>query len=187
LKQLAKQIKAAGIREITGDVLIDDRLFAPARGTGSGPEMLSPIIVNDNVVDVVVTPADEPGKPASVRIRPETSFVQMDAQVSTVAEGKETRVDILTVGARRFAVRGQIPVKRRPLVRIFPVDDRAAYARTLLIEVLRREGVTVRVSPLGSAGAALPDRDRSPKLKRVAVFESPPLSEAIKVTLKISH
>ncbi|HMC67163.1 MAG TPA: D-alanyl-D-alanine carboxypeptidase/D-alanyl-D-alanine-endopeptidase [Gemmataceae bacterium] len=187
LKELARQIKAAGIREITGDVLIDDRLFAPARGTGSGPEVLSPIIVNDNVVDVVVTPAAEAGKPASVRIRPDTNFVQMDAQVTTVAESKETRVDILTVGPRRFAIRGQIPVKRRPVVRIFPVDDPAAYARTLFIEVLRGEEVAVRVSPLGAALASLPDRDGYPKLKRVAVFESPPLSEAIKVTLKVSH
>ena len=38
LDHLAREVEAAGIREITGDVIVDDRLFAPAFATGSGPE-----------------------------------------------------------------------------------------------------------------------------------------------------
>src|SRR5437660_12159 len=34
LKALARQVKEAGIREVSGDVLIDDRLFERARGSG---------------------------------------------------------------------------------------------------------------------------------------------------------
>src|SRR5581483_12084669 len=34
VEALAKQVKAAGIDRIDGDVLIDDRLFARTRGTG---------------------------------------------------------------------------------------------------------------------------------------------------------
>ena len=67
LKALAKQIKTAGIRQVDGDVLIDDRLFAPARGSGSGPDVLSPIVVNDNVVDVVVTPGAKVGDSATAQ------------------------------------------------------------------------------------------------------------------------
>ena len=40
---LAKQVKAAGITQIDGEVLIDDRLFARTRGSGSGPDAVSPI------------------------------------------------------------------------------------------------------------------------------------------------
>src|SRR5205823_13488091 len=73
-----------------------------------------------------------------------------------------------------------------PLVRILPVEDPAGFARALFIEALRREGVEVQASPLQPPRADLPEKgDR--RLERVAEFESPPLSEAIKVTLKVSH
>jgi D-alanyl-D-alanine carboxypeptidase/D-alanyl-D-alanine-endopeptidase (penicillin-binding protein 4) len=187
LKSLARQIAEAGIHHVQGDVLIDDRLFTRSRGSGSGPSLLSPIVVNDNVVDVVVTPADEPGQPASVRMRPETAFVQMDAQVDTVGEGASLRVDIRSAGPHSFVVRGRIPVKAKPLVRIYSVEDPAQYARALFIETLRGHGVGVSASPLQPPVAELPEKDRYDKLDRVAVFTSPPFSEVVKVTLKVSH
>ena len=52
LNDLAKQVAAAGIRRVRGDVLVDDRLFDKAEGTGSGPITLTPIMINDNVIDI---------------------------------------------------------------------------------------------------------------------------------------
>ena len=42
LEHIAREVKAAGISEITGDVIVDDRLFAPAPSTGSGPRHREP-------------------------------------------------------------------------------------------------------------------------------------------------
>jgi D-alanyl-D-alanine carboxypeptidase/D-alanyl-D-alanine-endopeptidase (penicillin-binding protein 4) len=187
LKSLAGQIAAAGIRHIDGDVLIDDRLFAKSRGSGSGPGLLTPIVVNDNVVDIIVTPASGAGQPASVQMRPETAFVQMDAQVDTVAEGKPVRVDVRAAGAHSFTVRGQIPAKTKPLVRIYAVDDPALFARALFMESLRREGVEVTANPLLPPAAELPEKESYARLNRAAAFTSPPFSEVVKVTLKVSH
>jgi D-alanyl-D-alanine carboxypeptidase/D-alanyl-D-alanine-endopeptidase (penicillin-binding protein 4) len=187
LKDLAKQVAAAGVRRIDGDVLIDDRLFAHAHGSGSGPDTLTPIMVNDNVVDVTITPAEKAGEPAAVRMRPEADFLQMDAQVATAGEGKPARLTLEAVGPQRFVVRGQVPVKDKPHVLIYPVDDPAAFARGLFIEALRRAGVEVSASPLRQPDAELPDREAAKNLPRVALFTSPPFSEAIKVTLKVSH
>jgi D-alanyl-D-alanine carboxypeptidase/D-alanyl-D-alanine-endopeptidase (penicillin-binding protein 4) len=187
LRDLARQVAAAGIRRVDGDVLIDDRLFDKNRGSGSGPDVLSPILVNDNLVDLVVTPATAAGKPAAVQMRPETGFLLMDAQVTTVAEGKRTAVDVHAAGKNGFQVRGTIAAKSRPLVRIYPVPDPAAFARALFIELLRQAGVTIAASPLQPARAHLPERDGYARLPRVALFTSPPFSEVIKVTLKVSH
>lgn len=187
LEALARQVREAGIQTVEGEVLVDDRLFARALGTGSGPGLLTPILVNDNVVDVLVTPAAKAGQPALVKSRPETGYVQIDAQVATVAEGMPIRLDLEAVGPQRFVVRGSIPVGSKPYVRVWPVDEPAGFARALFIEALRRAGVTVTASPLLAPRAELPERDRYAKLPRVAVFTSPPLSEAIKVTLKVSH
>ncbi|HEX5269512.1 MAG TPA: D-alanyl-D-alanine carboxypeptidase/D-alanyl-D-alanine-endopeptidase [Gemmataceae bacterium] len=187
LTALARQVKEAGVKRIDGDVLIDDRLFAKARGSGSGPDLLTPIAVNDNVIDVLITPADRAGDPAVVKMRPQTSLIQMDAQVATGAEKGKPRLEIEAVGPNRFTVRGQVPVKSQPLVRIYPVDDPSAFARALFIEALRREGLTVSASPLAPPEGELPERDGYDKLTRVAVYVSPPFSEFIKVTLKVSH
>ena len=53
-----------------------------------------------------------------VRMRPETHFVRMDAQVETVA-ASITRIEIKALGGERFAVRGQIGVSAKPQVRIY--------------------------------------------------------------------
>ena len=187
LTALAKQVKEAGIKRIDGEVLIDDRLFAKARGSGSGPDLLTPIVVNDNVIDVLITPADKAGDPAVVKMRPQTALIQMDAQVSTGPEKGQPRITIEAAGPNRFTVRGQVPAKSQPLVRIYPVDDPAAFARALFIEALRREGIDVSASPLAPPEAELPEKDGYGKLTRVAVYVSPPFGEFIKVTLKVSH
>lgn len=187
LKALARQVRLAGIERVDGEVLIDDRLFVKNRGSGSGPDLLTPIMVNDNVIDVVTTPADKVGAPAQVRMRPETGFVQMDAQVATVEENEPTYVEVQAVGPQRFAVRGRIALKAKSLVRIYAVDDPTGFARALLIECLRREGVTVVTSPLQAPRAELPERKAYDQLPRVAQFQSPPFGEVIKVTLKVSH
>ena len=187
LKDLAKQVKASGVLEVTGDVLIDDRLFPRSRGSGSGPSIVTPIMVNDNVIDVVVTPAAKAGDRATIETRPLTSFVQIDVLVDTVEKGEKLNVTARRVGQDRFVVRGQIPVGSKPVIRICPVDDPAAFARALFIEALRAEGVKVHASALEAPTADLPEKETYAKLTRAAVFRSPPLSEALKVTLKVSH
>jgi len=187
LKALARQVRQAGIRTVTGDVLIDDRLFPAALGTGSGPGLLTPMIVNDNVVDLIVTPGASPGQPASVKCRPETSLVQMDAQVETTGKGTSPFIEVRSAGPQRFSVRGRIATDSKPLVRIWPVDEPPLFARALFIECLRAEGIDVRASALRRPTVELPQRDGIANLPRVAQFTSPPLSEAVKVCLKVSH
>src|SRR5205085_3836603 len=87
LNELARQVAQAGIKRIQGDVLIDDRLFDKESGTGSGPRRLTPILVNDNLIDFTITPT-EPGKPAIITWRPQTALVQVDAKLETVARGE---------------------------------------------------------------------------------------------------
>jgi D-alanyl-D-alanine carboxypeptidase/D-alanyl-D-alanine-endopeptidase (penicillin-binding protein 4) len=183
LKELAKQIKQAGIKQIDGDVLIDDRLFEHSRGSGSGPDQLTPIMVNDNLVDVIVSPATKAGEPATAKMLPQTDFVQL------VAEGKQPRIVTERVGPQRYTVRGLIAVNAKPVVRICVIDDPTGFARALFIETLRKEGIVVKASILRAPKAELPEFDSYAKnvFPQVALYKSPPLSEALKVTLKVSH
>jgi len=187
LRALARQVRQNGIRKVDGDVLLDDRLFAPTLGSGSGPKFITPIIVNDNLIDVIVTPAKAVGERAGVQFRPENGFIDIDVQVETVAAEGKPNISVELVGLGRYVVRGVIPLGSKPLVRICPMTDPEAFARGLFIETLRREGVAVKASALSRPTATLPDNDAYAGMTVVARHESPPMSELLKVVLKVSH
>jgi D-alanyl-D-alanine carboxypeptidase/D-alanyl-D-alanine-endopeptidase (penicillin-binding protein 4) len=185
LEGLARQIRKAGVRKVTGDVLIDARLFAASPSSGSGPRTVSPILINDTVVDVIVRPGAKAGDRATFALRPQTAFLRIDVQVQTVEKGKNLSITVERLDDNSFRVRGTIPAGAGPAVRICPVGDPVLFARALFIEALRREGVAVEASLFRNPTAALPEP--SEKLQRLAVHKSLPLSEAVKVILKVSH
>jgi D-alanyl-D-alanine carboxypeptidase/D-alanyl-D-alanine-endopeptidase (penicillin-binding protein 4) len=188
LDRLARLVAEAGVKTVSGDVLVDDRLFEPAESTGSGPTRLSPVVVNDNVIDVVATPGARAGEVAAVRLVPETAYVTADVWVETTEEGRPPSVVVSPAGPRRFMVRGHVPVGHRPVVKIYEVDDPASFARTVWIEALRRRGVRIGAASVADNPASrLPARDEVAKLPKVAELTSPPFRENIKVILKVSH
>jgi len=187
LRELARQVKAAGIHAVEGDVVIDDRLWVKNQGSGSGPRLLTPIVVNDNLVDVLITPAAETGKPATVAVRPMTTTMRIDAQVETVAPGRPAELNVRHAGPFDHIVRGKIAKGAKPQLRVFEVEDPAAFARIHFMEMLHQQGVRVSASALEAASAELPAQEAYGKLTQVAAFTSLPLGELIKVTLKVSH
>lgn len=187
LNELARQVAASGIKRVRGDVVIDDRLFEKAEGTGSGPSVLTPVVINDNVIDLVIEPT-ELGRPAKVTWRPQSAAIRVDAKVETVEEGASFAASIRDLGAGRFTVSGKIPAGHKPVVRVAELGDAASHARRLLIESLARHGVSVDASGLSeNPFASLPSRDEVARLPQVAVFTSPPLSESARLILKVSH
>lgn len=184
LKELAKQLGQRGIKEIRGDVLIDDRLFARARSTGSGPEVLTPIVVNDNVIDVLVTPTAE-GEAAKVQIRPATSAIQVTPNIKTIT-GDGALVIIRETKPGEYRITGSIGVNAPPAVRIIDVTDPTMFARTLFIETLRAAQIKVSADDRKSP-QALPDQTKYKPLIPVATYVSEPLADVLVVTLKVSH
>ncbi len=187
LNQLAQQIAKAGIRRVNGQIVIDARLFDAASGTGSGPAQLTPIVVNDNLIDITITPT-KPGQSAKIDWRPRSASIAIDAQVETMAAGGETKIDCRAVGEDRLVVRGRIAADRPHFVYVQEVGDPARWARSLFIEALERAGVVVSASayepnPVGM----LPKPGDTTGLTRVAVLKSPPFSENARLILKVSH
>ncbi|MFN0051336.1 MAG: D-alanyl-D-alanine carboxypeptidase/D-alanyl-D-alanine-endopeptidase [Planctomycetales bacterium] len=188
LEELAHQVAAAGIKRLAGDVLIDDRLFDQETGTGSGPRRVTPIVVNDNLIDLTITPT-EPGSSARVDWRPQSALIQVDAQVTTVASGEPLVTTLQGNDLHGIVLRGKIPAGHKPLLRVFEVPDPAAFARGLFIEALRRAGVETVASPLSPhpPTTALPVRGDYSQVKQVALLKSPPFAEQARLILKVSH
>jgi len=187
INDLARQIAAMGLKRVRGDVLIDDRLFDPSEGSGSGPSRVTPILVNDNVLDFTFEPT-EPGQPAKVSWRPKTALFQVEATVETVAENVPLETWIKPQGDGKLLVTGKIPANKTRLVRIYEVPEPAAFARALLIEALRNAGVEILADlrPKQSE-AVLPKPDGYATLPKVAELVSPPFAENVKLILKVSH
>lgn len=182
LEDLARQLKNAGVREIRGDVAIDDRLFDSARSSGSGPDRVTPISINDNVLDFLITAGP---RGAEVAVRPANSLLQVDNRV--VVEGKSPNVSVVQEGPWSVSLRGNVPAGEKTYVRILPINEPAVLARSLLIQCLEREGVRLSVSSLNTRLPALPDLATGTEQRTVAEHVSLPLHEVTKVTLKVSH
>jgi PBP4 family serine-type D-alanyl-D-alanine carboxypeptidase len=205
LDRLAQQVAAAGITRISGDVIIDDRLFKPFRVPNQNL-LITPIIINDNRIDITVLPT-KPGERAKIEWRPHTAAFTVTEDVMTVAAGQQTDVELTQFGAHGGLVSGQIAVDYSPpfagvktFVRTFIVDNPddidspaslqapTEFARTTFIEALRRAGVTVNAPLLGpNAAGKLPPPDGYPADTEVAALVSTPFAQYSKLILKVSH
>lgn len=199
LNDLARQVAASGIRSAK-DVAVDDRLFDTFR-VPNGNLLITPVLVNENMVDVSLTPAAA-GSPANMEWRPQTQAFQVENLVGTVPAGQP--VDITLSGAGRIeclgqagckgTISGKLPVDFKPpfgnaktFVATFRVEDPNVFARTAFIEALSRAGVTVSAPAVGPNPITLLSADKTyPADARVARFDSPPYSETAKLILKNS-
>jgi serine-type D-Ala-D-Ala carboxypeptidase/endopeptidase (penicillin-binding protein 4) len=183
LDDLARQVAAAGIRHVQGNVIIDARLFPAMEKDGY---ILTPIWINDNLIDITVTPGVA-GAAAAVVWRPETAAYRVQADVQTVPAGQALNLTVTSPSPGVIAVAGQLPADQAHAVQTYQVEDPPAFARTLLIEALGRAGVTVAATTTGpNPDGKLPPPGSYATTDRVALLTSPPFSENIKLIFKVS-
>ncbi|MFB2598492.1 D-alanyl-D-alanine carboxypeptidase/D-alanyl-D-alanine-endopeptidase [Herbiconiux sp. P17] len=187
LDELAAQVKASGITAVNGDVVVDDRLF-----TGTlDDKPITPIIINQNLLDILITPGAAAGDPATVALTPAVAPWTMDNQVQTVAPGEEAEVDDPTVdpaNPNTIVLTGTIEAGVDPQLKVYEFDDPATFARTAFIEALGRAGVTVSADPVTTNPAAsLASFADVQALPAVAELESLSLSEEVTYVMKISY
>jgi D-alanyl-D-alanine carboxypeptidase/D-alanyl-D-alanine-endopeptidase (penicillin-binding protein 4) len=70
IKEFAKDIAAKGIHKIEGRVLVDASLFPDGGREGGTNVVISSIVVNDNVIDLVATPGAKIGDNVSLAVSP---------------------------------------------------------------------------------------------------------------------
>jgi D-alanyl-D-alanine carboxypeptidase/D-alanyl-D-alanine-endopeptidase (penicillin-binding protein 4) len=192
IRELAKQVAAKGIRRVTGRVLVDATLFPegePELGTGV---VISPIVVNDNVIDVVVGPGGAEGSPVQVRIAPQTAYVTILNRATTGKAGSAASLKyrnqrLNADGSRIVALTGSLPLGAKPRLAPYPVPEPSRFATTVMVEALREQGIASTLVPPGDsiAYAALAANYTPDKV--VGEHVSPPFKEDVKVTLKVSQ
>lgn len=182
--RLARQVRASGVRRVSGDVIVDDRLFQ----TSSMEDLpVTPIVVNNNLIDLTTTPA-KPGRLASVVMRPQVRPWKVTNKVRTVAAGEPTRIAVSSPSHGRIVLDGQIAAGSDPALNVFGFRDPARYARTAFIKALRLAGVRVDANPVRADPVRrLPSKRRVTALPTVARLRSLPLAQEATYVLKVSY
>jgi D-alanyl-D-alanine carboxypeptidase/D-alanyl-D-alanine-endopeptidase (penicillin-binding protein 4) len=185
LDELAASVKAAGITRVNGDVVVDDRLFTPRKYPDG---LISPIWVNENLIDIEVTPGAAAGQATTIDWRPRTASYTVETQATTVDANGTTALEVTEPTPGHLVVSGNIAAGNPPRLVIKEVADPAAFARTAFIEVLQRAGVTVTATPTGPNPAALlPAKDSYPAADKLGEHVSANLAAYIKLIMKVSY
>jgi D-alanyl-D-alanine carboxypeptidase/D-alanyl-D-alanine-endopeptidase (penicillin-binding protein 4) len=184
LNELAQQVRRSGIRRVSGDVIIDDRLWETFE---LGGEPITPIVINQNLIDFTTKPR-RPGQTASVRMSPKVSPWKVTSEVKTVAVGKPSQIQVSSPSYGKVVLSGTIAADADPAINVYAFADPARYARTAFIEALERAGVTVAANPTASnPEKQLPRTSTVTDLRTVARLRSLPLKEEAKYVLKVSY
>ncbi len=173
---LAKSVAAAGIRNVTGDVIYDASAFDDQKipdgwkttylGAAYAAKV-SALSINENVMWVAVAPGDGGAK---VTLEPATTSIPIRSKVRQVG-GSGGHIVAHRASDGAMEVSGTIGSNSRTLRYSLVMDDPAQYTGGALHSALLANGVTVA----GQLRAA-----KAPATAiTVASFHSPPLSEIV--------
>jgi len=192
IKQLAKDVAAKGIHKIEGRALIDTTLFPDGPREGGTNVVMSSIMVNDNVIDLIGSPGAKIGDPVDLKSSPQTSYIKFVNHLLTSPAGTRPMFespDFATNpdGSVSVTLSGSLPVGIAPQPATIAVPSPTKFAETVFREALSAAGIQVKNSPAPSVTDFSPYARFYTAENQVAEHVSPPLSEEIKVTLKVSQ
>lgn len=192
IRKLAERVAGAGIRRVGGRVLVDAALFPGGDREQGSWVVISPIMVNDNVVDVTVRPGPAEGEAVRLDASPATAYVDFVVEATTGPADAEPEIGWAedrqhADGSRTVTLEGTFPAGHDPVLYAYAVPDPVRFAEFVFAEALQEHGI---VAPLRAADVD-PDVETLSEsyLDENAVAEhvSPPLIEDSKVTLKVSQ
>lgn len=190
----ALRLRELGIHQVDGDLIGDARIFDPeGLATGWAWDDLplgyaaetAGLQYNENVVLAILSPSGRSGDAVQLELAPETSYIQIENQVVTGPPGSEMELEVRrNPGSNDFRLRGVIPTGWPPVKRTLAVYDPTAYFLTALRESLQENGIRV----LGDVVQVTQLESEVSRSKRLLFsYESPPLSELLRIFLKSSQ
>ena len=192
IRDFAKQIAAKGIKRIKGRVLVDASLFPEGyRELGTGV-VVSPVVVNDNVIDVIVSPGATDKSPVQLKIAPQTGYITIINEATTGKAGSKASVEygddkLNADGSRTVSLTGNFPSDGKPVMASFVVPEPSRFAATVLREALKDQGISAALAaPAEQLDFKALAKNYTPE-NVVAEHVSPPLKEEVKITLKVSQ
>lgn len=194
LDDWAKQLADRGLRRISGAIIGDDNAFAePGWGLGWSWDDIplgygapvGALQYNESEVEIEVLPGVRPGAQAFVDLSPPASGLGVDHDVTTGADGSETRILVdRMLGSAVVTVRGQVSSNDKSRATVAVANPTQQFVNALRA-ALELRGIVVDGPTLDVDEMATP-----PALTNATLLiedRSPPLEDIIGVTLKFSR
>ena len=154
LFNIAGELYHRGLREVRGDLVVDDGWFDGQRlAPGFDQEVgdrpyLAPcgaLSLNWNAVAIYLRPGDRPGARAHVEIEPASDYFSVDNQLVTAAHHRRFSVTLAPGREKqKVVVRGTVPAERGVLTLWKKIDEPALYFGHTLRRLLAERGIKVR-------------------------------------------
>lgn len=197
IEAMADALVAQGLKQVAGDVVGDDSrwVWSPYPEGWAVDDTIyesgapvSALTLNDNTMDVTVTPGAAVGDLARLTWKPALEYFAIDNRV--VTEAGERQLELFRDGPGQLRLVGRIAPGGPGRTITVAVDDPAQFAATALYDALTRRGVVIRGRPLARHRA--PSRNGSPSSRAdegelLWQRQSPPLSELLGVLEKVSQ
>jgi len=118
---------------------------------------ISPIVVNDNVIDLTITPGTEGAAP-QLSVSPQTAYPRIDSQLKTAAAASKPVLRRLRDtrepdGSRSVTLTGSVPAGPA-IFRAYRVPEPSRFAQLAFIERLKEAGVGIAPTLEAAAPAA---------------------------------
>jgi serine-type D-Ala-D-Ala carboxypeptidase/endopeptidase (penicillin-binding protein 4) len=190
IRLLAAQVAARGVRHVKGDVIVDTSLFGQEPSPAGGfPIVASPMMINDNVIDITTSPGRRAGSAARIELSPHTPYLRIVNRVRTIADDDTDNFEPLQLdgdvtnadGTHTATMTGTIRVSSPPLLYAYHLPDPGRFAEFALALALNDEGVHAHPAPQGADRPDVADRDRL-----LAELVSLPLADQVKPMLQVS-
>jgi len=193
IKDFAMQVAAKGIRKIEGNVYVDTSLMPDGEHEGGTGVTMSSIIVNDNIIDLTAKPGEKVGDPVALGVSPQTSYFHFVNALTTGPADSKLLFDATDPAARpdgswEITLSGNVPQGSGLHTLAYQIPSPTQFATTVLQEALQAKGIEIKPK---KSSALVKDFSSFQHFYtseyQVAEHVSPPLSEEIKITLKVSQ
>ena len=203
LQDLAGQVQAHGVREVTGPLIADDSYFLwePFAPNWAADDLqwgygapVTALAFNDNALTLRIKPGAKAGDSAAVSLEPVADYFQLRKRVETSAPGTDKRLFVERLpGTMQLDVWGQIPVDATDETDTVAILNPPQLLAELFRQALEARGVVVkgpvevRHTTRWEGAYLLNPFPKSQARQVLAEHDSPPLSEVIKVINKESQ
>jgi len=177
LRRLARQLRAAGVSAVTGDLVGDGSWFEPTlvhpawevydlNWWYAAP--VSGLGVYDNAVSVIHAGGSAIGAPAVIQVVPTVEGVVLDNRTRTVEDTAPQTLDYTRIpGTLTIVAEGTVRRSTRATTQYFALPDPNYYTAAIFRRILAEEGITI-------AGIT---RSTTDSLATRALRQGPPLAE----------
>lgn len=151
IEKIAAWIKQQGIRQVTGNLVLDESYFDKERlGLGWAWDdesyyynpTLGALALNRGTVMVEYKPAKQAGEAVTFNLLPKTNYVTIVNESKTVEAGQENTFAILRDrGTNTIRLTGNLPLDYPGDYERVPVEEPAKYAGTVLQEAMASQGI----------------------------------------------